>query len=171
MICTTMYCWPSCKYVIMPYWPGAGMSTNAQALAGLLVDGAQNRFPARTLGMDEEALRHHSIGMRVDASGGEVDSFEGRVVFDALRRVPVRDLPEVLAGVHVDGRDPAVRRLVNRETLRVMKVSAIRDHPVRDRLSCGHGVVRLVHVEPRHDVLGSASGPGGYIQDPGLRIR
>ena len=48
----------------------------------------------------------------------------------------------MLAGVHIDRHNLAVRRLEHRKTLWATKISTIRDSPLSDCRTRGHDVIR-----------------------------
>ena len=75
------------------------------------------------------------------------------MVADVLRRVAVRRLPQVFAGVHVDGDDAAVGRLEDGQPLRPTEIATVEHREVGDGPAGGLDVVRFVDQVARHDVL------------------
>ena len=92
------------------------------------------------------------------------------MVDEPLGGVPVRRLPDVLAGVHVDRDDPAVGGLEDREALRAPEVAPVDHGELREGGSGRHDVVRIVDLLARDEALRTASPRGGDVHDPRLGI-
>src|SRR5690606_21279608 len=87
------------------------------------------------------------------------------MVSDPLRSVPVRDRPEVLSGVQIDGGDVAVRRLEHRYALDLTEAAATTrdeiDHGLAARL-LGRAVVAL---GPGRECRSTARGDRSDVHD------
>ncbi len=88
----------------------------AQWLSSTLVHGEEKRcfavIPDR--GVEEHVGCDHHRGVVQISGRGNLESLKCRVILNESRGPPVRDPPEVLTGVEVDGGDPAVGGLHER---------------------------------------------------------
>ena len=113
----------------------------------------QARGAPGALGGDDEGAGDHGHRMREEPGVRQVDPLQGGVVADALGGVAVRRLPEVLAGVHVDGDDAAVRGLEDGQPLRPPEVAAVQHRELGDGAPGGLDILGHVDEGARHDVL------------------
>ena len=161
-----------------PVHPRRRKFQTAHLLAGLLVVGVQHRRPGHSLGGEQQVAADHQDRPALPADPGEVHAFERRVVLDPVVRLAHRLPPEVLAGVHVDRGDPAVRRLVDRQPLRARNADGAEVHPVGNGFADGRAlaarrsavVLRSVGVHARLHHAAGTGRPGGLVEDPGGRV-
>ena len=90
----------------------SGHFDSANLFTGLFVDKEQGgRFIGELTCIDERRLGHQHLCVPARPGLADVDAFERCILADAIRRLTDRQLPQVIAGVHINGRDVAVRRL------------------------------------------------------------
>ena len=129
-----------------------------QDFAGCLVVGAKHVAAADAFAGKQQGFGHQQTRLGLDAGARQVDAFQRRIVGDVCRRVGIGDLPEHIAGIHVERRNPAVRRLYDRQTLDPRHAHA------EGHAEIDIGIRVLLHRQHREH------GAGRYIQVSGFRV-
>ena len=112
----------------------AGNLNAAKLFAGQLVHEEQHgRTVARSARVHEHGLRYRHRRIASSTSRRDIHVLQIRVIEYTIRRLANRDLPQVLAGIHVDRRDLAVRWLEHWQVIRAANLIRTERCPVRER--------------------------------------
>ena len=66
---------------------------------------------------DDECLRHEDTNAADAARARNGHALQRRMILDVVGRIAMRDLPDEITFVQIDGCDPAIRRLHKRQSL------------------------------------------------------